>query len=277
MKHITGNDSLWARDLYQAGSQVKEFTPQFKVIFVCNSLPTFKNFDQAVANRVKVIPFDSTFIMPNSCTKRKVPKKSSDQFKAGLFHADLKFEEKLPGMIEPLLWILLTRHRVRGTRPIKEPQKVQEATQTYREHNSQVMKFLREYTVKSIGNKVTKDELYGEYKIWALANTQETQQNEYGKSNMMTKEVFWSQISTFTGVSKKSRVLEDIRIRTHDEIKSIQNKRDRKDSDITEDEEEDEEDDEPESFVDVEGELEDDEPVRLDPSSEFKTLMSGPY
>ena len=277
MKHITGNDSLWARDLYQAGSQVKEFTPQFKVIFVCNSLPTFKNFDQAVANRVKVIPFDSTFIMPNSCTKRKVPKKSSEQFKAGLFHADLKFEEKLPGMIEPLVWILLNRHRIRGNRPIIEPPKVQEATQTYREHNSQVMKFLREYTVKSIGNKVTKDELYGDYKIWALANTQDLNQNEFGKSNMMTKEVFWSQISTFTGVSKKSRVLEDVRLRTHDEIKSIQNRRERlgseNDSDITEDDEEEEED---ESCVD-DDQGEDEECNELKPSTEFKTLMNGPY
>ena len=61
-KTLTGNDKYYARDLYESGRQAKEYRPMFKFVFICNKLPKLRYSDQATWNRIRVIPFESTFV-----------------------------------------------------------------------------------------------------------------------------------------------------------------------------------------------------------------------
>jgi phage/plasmid-associated DNA primase len=61
IKNLTGGDDLYARDIQQKGKDVREMDPFFKLIFICNTIPNIRNPDNATWNRVRVIPFESTF------------------------------------------------------------------------------------------------------------------------------------------------------------------------------------------------------------------------
>ena len=64
LKSLSGNDSYWARDLFEKGKSTREITPMFKLIFIANKLPGMKYADKATWNRIRVIPFESTFVKP---------------------------------------------------------------------------------------------------------------------------------------------------------------------------------------------------------------------
>ncbi len=38
-----------------------DIDPFFKLIFICNTIPNIRNPDNATWNRIRVIPFESTF------------------------------------------------------------------------------------------------------------------------------------------------------------------------------------------------------------------------
>ncbi len=52
---------MYARDIQQKGKDVIDIDPFFKLIFICNTIPNIRNPDNATWNRIRVIPFESTF------------------------------------------------------------------------------------------------------------------------------------------------------------------------------------------------------------------------
>ena len=62
LKKLSGGDSYWARDLFEKGKTTKEVFPMFQITFICNKLPKLKYSDKATWNRLRVIPFESTFV-----------------------------------------------------------------------------------------------------------------------------------------------------------------------------------------------------------------------
>lgn len=61
LKKYTGGDAIVSRDLYQRGCDTKPMILMTKMNFVCNDLPPIE-FDSALLNRIRVFPFESTFV-----------------------------------------------------------------------------------------------------------------------------------------------------------------------------------------------------------------------
>jgi P4 family phage/plasmid primase-like protien len=132
LKCITGNDAFFARDLFQTGKETVEIIPMFKIVMICNQLPVIKDADKATWNRVRVIPFESTFVPLEEC-----PTDVEEQFKQKKFPMDKHFTTtKLPKLLEPLAWYLIQRWtHIKNDSEYIEPLKVKVATAAYREDN----------------------------------------------------------------------------------------------------------------------------------------------
>lgn len=160
LKNLSGNDSYWARDLFQKGKEAKEITPMFKLIFICNKLPKLKYSDKATWNRIRVIPFESTFVKDG----KDCPKTFEEQLRQKKFPMDKQFSKKIPGMIQAFAWVLL-RHRSQIKIRI-EPPKVTQATEIYRKQNDIYRQFIEESIIEDKSFTLSLLELYSNFKEW---------------------------------------------------------------------------------------------------------------
>ena len=161
-KSITGNDSYWARDLFEKGKSTREITPLFKTIVVCNYLPRFKggSSDKAIWNRTRVIPFESTFVRPGL----HCPETFEEQLKQKLFPMDTEYSKKIPSLLEPFAWILL-EHR-KNIKVRVEPEKVRAATEMYRKQNDIYRQFVDECIIQDNDTFITINELKIQFQEW---------------------------------------------------------------------------------------------------------------
>ena len=188
LKKLSGGDSFWARDLFQKGKNTREVFPFFMLTFVCNKLPRIRNSDVATWNRLRVIPFESTFVDGSgSC-----PSSLEEQYATKRFPMDKNLKFKIPKMAQAFAWFLLDwRHqRVKSaTRDgsshvkleIEEPLKVKEATSEYQKRNDLYKQFIQETIDVDKRGKITITEIYSHFKEWfkeGWPNTQIPIKNE---------------------------------------------------------------------------------------------------
>jgi hypothetical protein len=161
-KNLSGNDSFYARDLFEKGKDTKEIVPLFKLVFICNKLPRIKYADKAVWNRVRVIPFESTFCRPEGTNP--APDSYEEQLRQKRFPMDKQFGKKIPNLLEPLAWVLL-QHRQKITNRV-EPDKVRAATEIYRKQNDIYRQFIEESIAEDQTKYMSLTELYNLFKEW---------------------------------------------------------------------------------------------------------------
>ncbi len=146
LKELSGNDTFFARGLFEAGGEI---TPMFKLILVCNDPPKVPYSDKATWRRIRVCPFESTFA-------DEAPEDEAEQFRQKIFPKDKHFMDKIPSMTEALAWLLLDhRKRMGNNKSFSEPEKVREATNQYRNKNDAYTQFATEHIVEdkeSFGN-----------------------------------------------------------------------------------------------------------------------------
>jgi len=173
MKALSGGDSYWARDLFQKGTDTMEVTPMFTLTMLCNELPQLRHPDRATWNRIRVIPFESTFVdLDQPC-----PATYEEQLKQKCFPVDRAFDEKIPGMLEALAWYLL-EHRAgwpdedgnRTEFPAADPPKVKNATLAYERENDAVREFLVSEYHENESGRVRSDALWENWKEWWKIN-----------------------------------------------------------------------------------------------------------
>ena len=154
MKKMTGaTDEICARPLYG-----NEFTyvPQFKMVMVCNDLPTFGGKDDGTWRRPRVNHFDSTFVDGEP--------QAPDQFKK-----DKLLEEKMKGWYAPFMWLLLKVYYPKYCKDgLMEPDEVRIATSKYRHDNDVYSEFIdTSYDItKNSTDKVSLSAFYTEFKNW---------------------------------------------------------------------------------------------------------------
>jgi len=163
LKHLTGNDSYLARDLFQKGKETPEIHPMFKLVFICNNLPKLKYSDKATWNRIRVIPFESTFCKPEISS---IPETIEEQFRQKRFPMDKKFHEQIPELLSAFAWVLL-EHRKNITVRI-EPEKVRQASEKYKRQNDVYSQFLEENIVEdnNVKNILSLADIYSSFKLW---------------------------------------------------------------------------------------------------------------
>jgi P4 family phage/plasmid primase-like protien len=154
LKELSGNDSFFARGLFQAGGEID---PMFKLSVICNDPPSIPYSDKATWNRIRVIPFESTF-------SNDAPSTYEEQLQQKIFPKDPYFNEKIPALIKPFAWVLLN-HRKKGTRFV-EPEKVTLATDFYRKKNDSYRQFVDERIMEDPAGRIGLAELYSSFKDW---------------------------------------------------------------------------------------------------------------
>lgn len=160
LKKLTGGDTLFARDLYQSGENVIEFTPLFKLAIICNKLPPIQGADTATNNRIRVIPFESVFLPASQC-----PEDVDEQIAKKTFPVDVHFDAKIDSLLEPLAWFFINRYK---NLPVERstPEKVLAATAKYNRSNMVMLNFHKNETMESPGDKIKAPELWEAFKEW---------------------------------------------------------------------------------------------------------------
>ena len=160
LKKLSGGDSYWARDLFEKGKSTREVFPMFMLTFICNKLPKLKYSDKATWNRLRVIPFESTFVEPD----QNCPVTLEEQMLLKRFPMDKGFVTKIPSMVNAFAWYLL-KWREKVTVRI-EPDKVREATAIYRRQNDIYRQFIEECIIEDKATAIILSELYVHFKEW---------------------------------------------------------------------------------------------------------------
>ena len=163
LKKLSGGDMYWARDLFEKGKSTREVQPMFKLTFICNKLPKLKYSDKATWNRIRVIPFESTFVAPGE----DCPVSFDEQLLKKRFPMDRNFSSKIPGLVNAFAWYLLNWRKKVVVRI--EPEKVKEATACYRKQNDVYRQFISEHILPVESERTSwlaLTELYEDFKIW---------------------------------------------------------------------------------------------------------------
>jgi len=160
LKKLSGGDTYWARDLFERGKSAREVEPMFTLTFICNKLPKLKYSDKATWNRLRVIPFESTFVEH----EQPCPETLEEQILEKKFPMDKTFSNKIPGMVCAFAWYLLEWRKKITIR--LEPEKVREATEIYRKQNDIYRQFIEETIVEDSNSSISLTEIYIEFKEW---------------------------------------------------------------------------------------------------------------
>lgn len=141
LKELTGNDSFFARGVYEKGTEIK---PMFTLMMQNNEPPNVPGHDDATWNRIRLLDFESKFIKPQDLNDNPVPLSPEEQFKQKKFHADLGFGKKLPELAPVMLCYLFLRYKKYKPRGLIEPPEVKMSTSVYRERNDIYLQFIRD-------------------------------------------------------------------------------------------------------------------------------------
>jgi len=159
VKQMTGGDLLTARFLY---AEWFSFKPLFKIWMAANHKPGIRGTDEAIWERIRLIPFTVTIPLPERDTRL-----------AG------KLESEGPGI---LAWMVegCLRWRHEGLAP---PIEVVEATQGYRDEMDVLAHFIEDRCVVNADAQALAGELYRAYVDWCgKAGERPLTQVRFGKA-----------------------------------------------------------------------------------------------
>jgi putative DNA primase/helicase len=142
VKQLTGRDTVTARFLF---GENFDFKPEFKLWLSTNNKPVIQGTDDAIWDRIRLIPFTQRF--DGHKADPKLPDKLRHEI-AGVF----------AWMVEGCLeW---------QEHGLQEPKTVTEATKQYREEMDTLASFLDEVCVMGPHHRVLAETLYQRYAMW---------------------------------------------------------------------------------------------------------------
>lgn len=165
LKEITGGDSVYTRELFSKGRDT-EFN--MKLFLQCNHVPKAPSYDKAYYNRLRILPFESTF-------DQMAPSDEKEQKRTHHFPNDNNFSSHLPQLAPAFLWILIEEYKKNRLKPLIAPEEVLRAVNNYRRSNDAMMQFIEQYIVIDTNSDEGKEGLsinaiYLKYKDWFRQN-----------------------------------------------------------------------------------------------------------
>ncbi len=149
IKDLTGGDTISAR--FMRGEWF-DFRPEFKLWFGTNHRPNIKGTDDAMWDRIRLVPFNRRF----------APEEQDKQLK-----------EKLWAEAAGILAWAVDGCLLWQQDGLREPEEVQRATSEYRSAEDVIGRFLSERCEFHETGNVTKKALYGAYKSWCEEQSEE--------------------------------------------------------------------------------------------------------
>ncbi len=143
IKGATGGDPIRARFMRQ---DFFEFIPQFKLLFVGNHKPSFRNVDEAMRRRFCLVPFN-----------QKIPAAERDP------DLPIKLRRELGGILNWMADGLMAWNKM-GLAP---PAVVREATEQYLDDEDILRAWLSECCVREAAAFAPSAELHTSYRAWA--------------------------------------------------------------------------------------------------------------
>ena len=184
LKHLTGCDTIMARELFQKGSDTREIDLWFKLILICIDLPTIRDGDQAMWNRLRVIRFKSRFIRPDA--EIPAPADWVDQKRERRFPMDVDFGSRVATIAPAFAWYLLQRRK--NPLVLPPPFEVIEANAAYRQTNDLTSIFVKECTkAGDADSRINVTDIHKRYQVWHKDNYGACTQRRQDLQNELTK------------------------------------------------------------------------------------------
>jgi P4 family phage/plasmid primase-like protien len=161
VKELSGNDSYYARDLFEKGKDMREINPMFKLALICNEPPSITRGDKALWERIRVIPFESQFVNDD-----ELPETWEEQLREKKFAKDPQFHKKIPYLLKAFAWVLLEHYKKIRGKIGTEPVKVKLATDRYRSKNDIIHQWSCEHIEEDRDSTVGISEIYASFKYW---------------------------------------------------------------------------------------------------------------
>lgn len=189
LKDATGNEPFFCRFLNDNGREIRN---TFKLILMCNNIPSFNNPGQALVNRMKVFPFLSTW-------SKDAPKTEEERYKKRIFQMDPNFEDRINVLMPAFLWLMKEYYPVYSKEGLKDPQAVIEYTEKYWASTNIYKIYLSErlenvYTPKGdidTRASITLSQLYLDFKNFLTEN--------YTNNNLPDRRIVCNNISSIIG------------------------------------------------------------------------------
>lgn len=139
IKEFTGGDRFFTRFLHDNGGEIE---PMFILNLMCNAVPIIPQCDKAIKNRVRILPYLSTWTT-------NPPKTPEEQFRQRTFLMDPFFEKQIPEMASAFLFYCTKMYSVYRREGLRDPDIVIKYTDAYWEENDIYGQFVKENLEKA--------------------------------------------------------------------------------------------------------------------------------
>ena len=175
VKKYTGMDSFFGRKCHQDGGSI-ELT--LKVIYMCNDPPQISNPDEALTNRLCILPFLSTW-------SASAPDSIEEQYQRCLFKMDKKFDTTIPNYTSAFIWVLMQYYPIYCSEGLNPPQTVIDHTAKYWKDNDPYFKFIQSHLIRDPSSSITHRDIFGQFRIWY--NTTQPRNYSYSEDTFATE------------------------------------------------------------------------------------------
>ena len=130
MKELSGGDKIFARAIYK---EPIEFRPQFKMLLLCNHLPSVPSDDGGTWRRIRVVEFKSKF------THEPDPNNPLE------FKIDYELSAKMEHWREHFMSMLIEYYKTYKREGLHEPDEVTQCTRDYQRRNDHYADFVHNH------------------------------------------------------------------------------------------------------------------------------------